>query len=50
MASRGMTWLQIHEPEQVSDADIRQHIDVSYELVAAKLTRKQRAEFGIEVS
>ena len=48
LASRGMTWLQIFEPEKVSDADIRQHIDASYELVAAGLTKKARRELGLE--
>ena len=48
LASRGMTWLQIHEPSQVSDADTCQHIDASYDLVAAKLTKKQRCELGLE--
>ena len=48
LASRGMTWLQIHEPSQVSDADTRQHIDASYDLVAAKLTKKLRRELGLE--
>ena len=47
LASRGMTWLQIHEPDEVAEADIRQHLDVSYELVAAKLTKKLRSELGI---
>jgi len=43
MASRGMTWLQIHVPDVVPAGDIRQHIDVSHELVVAGLTRKARA-------
>ena len=47
LASRGMTWLQVHAPDRVSDADLRQHIDASYDLVAAKLTKKLRAELGI---
>lgn len=47
LASRGMTWLQIHAPEQVARAEIEQHLTVSYELVAAKLTKKARAELGI---
>ena len=48
MASRGMTWLQIHDPGKVADADIQQHIEVSYELAVGALTRKLRAELGLE--
>lgn len=48
MASRGMTWLQIHEPDQVPDADIRQHIDASFDMAVARLTKKARAELGLE--
>ncbi len=48
LASRGMSWLQIHEPDKVSDADICQHIDASFDLVAAGLTKKARAALGLE--
>ena len=48
LASRGMTWLQIHEPEHVAEEDIRQHIDASFDLVVAKLTKKLRRELGLE--
>ncbi len=47
MASRGMTWLQVHEPDEVPDTDLRQHLDVSYELVVAKLTKKARHALGL---
>ena len=48
LASRGMTWLQVHDPALVPEDDLRQHLEVSYDLVAAKLTRRLRAELGIE--
>ncbi|MEM6586656.1 MAG: MmcQ/YjbR family DNA-binding protein, partial [Pseudomonadota bacterium] len=48
LASRGMTWLQIYEPSKVLDAEIHQHIDASFDLVAAKLTRKVRRALGLE--
>ncbi|MEM6385279.1 MAG: MmcQ/YjbR family DNA-binding protein [Pseudomonadota bacterium] len=48
LASRGMTWLQIHEPDHVADNVIFQHIDASFDLVVAKLTKKVRAELGLE--
>lgn len=47
LASRGMKWLQIHEPDRVADADIRQHIDASFDLVAAGLTKKARRALGL---
>lgn len=47
LASRGMTWLQIHAPDRVAEEDLRQHIEVSHELVVAKLTKKKRAELGL---
>ncbi|MCV6591516.1 MAG: MmcQ/YjbR family DNA-binding protein [Silicimonas sp.] len=47
LASRGMSWLQVHEPDKVSDADLKQHIDVSYELVKAGLTKKARRDHGL---
>jgi predicted DNA-binding protein (MmcQ/YjbR family) len=42
-----MSWLQVHEPGKVADADIQQHIDASFDLVVAKLTKKVRAELGL---
>ncbi len=48
LASRGMSWLQIFEPEKVSGADIRQHIDASFDLVTAGLTKKARRALGLE--
>ncbi|MEO0918652.1 MAG: MmcQ/YjbR family DNA-binding protein [Pseudomonadota bacterium] len=48
LASRGMTWLQIYEPDILDEADIRQHIDASFDLVVAKLTKKTRRELGLE--
>lgn len=46
LASRGMSWLQIHDTGAVAQADICQHLDVSHGLVVAGLTRKKRAELG----
>lgn len=48
LASRGMSWLQVHEPEHVPDTEIQQHIDASFDLVVAKLTKKARASLGLD--
>ena len=40
-------WVQITNLKKVSDAEMKQLIKRSYELVALKLTKKLRAEFGL---
>lgn len=47
LASRGMKWLQVYEPHGMSEATLKEHIVMSYDLVAAGLSRKKRAELGI---
>jgi predicted DNA-binding protein (MmcQ/YjbR family) len=47
LASRGMKWLQHYEAPGLSDAELRQHIEISYDLVAAGLSKKKRLELGI---
>ncbi len=47
LASRGMKWLQVHEERGMSDASLKEHIVISYEMVVAKLTKKIRAELGL---
>ena len=46
LASRGMKWLQVYDDPGLSDSSLREHIELSYEMVAAKLTRKVRIELG----
>ena len=48
LASRGMKWLQVYEDGAMSEASLREHIVASYDLVAAGLTRKKRAELGLD--
>lgn len=43
MASRGLLWLQHHDPVAMPDCDVLDYVKASYELVAAKLPRKARA-------
>ncbi|MCH2164130.1 MAG: MmcQ/YjbR family DNA-binding protein [Marinovum sp.] len=47
LASRGMSWLQITDPEAAGRDALKQHLDVSYALVAEKLPKKFRAELGL---
>ena len=47
LASRGMKWIQHYDQCDLSDDDLKAYIERSYELVAAKLTKKLQAELGI---
>jgi len=40
-------WVQLTRPDAMQDADIRLHLDAAYDIIAAKLTKKLRAELGI---
>lgn len=48
LASRGMKWVQVYNNQGLSDAELRAHIDASYELIKGKLTKKLRAELGLD--
>lgn len=47
LASRGMNWIQRHGLPGLGDDELRDHLERSYELVAAGLTRKARRELGL---
>ena len=47
LASRGMKWLQVYEGRGMSDATLKDHIEASYEMAVARLTKKARAELGV---
>lgn len=47
MASRGMKWLQVYADPGLSDAELKNHIQLSYDMVVAKLTKKLRADLGL---
>lgn len=47
LASRGMKWLQHYDTPGLSDTELRNHIGISYQLVAAGLSKKKRRELGI---
>lgn len=48
LASRGFSWIQMYEEPGLSDADLKERIKASHELVVQKLTRKLRAELGLD--
>ena len=48
LASRGMKWLQHYAEPGLSDAELKDHIRMSYDLVIPNLTRKRRDELGIK--
>ena len=47
LASRGMKWIQRQTGESVDDAALCDYLRESHGLVAAKLTRKARADLGL---
>lgn len=47
LASRGFKWLQHYDAPGLSDAELKRQIAESYDMVAAGLTRKLRADLGL---
>lgn len=47
LASRGMKWLQVYENPGLSDAELYEHIVMSYDMVVDGLTKKKRSELGL---
>ena len=46
LASRGMKWIQSYE-RGLSKGELKQYLKASHALVAAKLSKKKRAELGL---
>lgn len=49
LASRGMKWLQQYDTPGLSDAELKDHIGLSYDLVAVGISKKKRRELGIPI-
>ncbi len=47
MASRGLSWIQHHASPGMDDDELLDHVRASYQLVAAKLPRAARRQFGL---
>lgn len=48
LASRGMKWIQACSDESLSVEDLKLYIRESHRLVALNLTKKKRAELGLD--
>ena len=46
LASRGMTWIQRYNDQGISDKDLKDYIENSHRLMAAKLTKTLQRELG----
>lgn len=47
LASRGMKWLQQYAQNGLTDAELKDCIALSYQLVTAGISKRKRAELGI---
>jgi len=47
LASRGMKWIQHYASPGLSDTDLCEHIELSYDMAIERLTKKKRAELGL---
>lgn len=48
LASRGMTWLQVHDDPGLPDAELESHLRASYDMALKRLTKKARIALGLE--
>ena len=49
LASRGVKWLQVFDVDTFGRSALEDHLRESYRLVALGLSKKKRAELGIDV-
>ena len=47
LASRGMKWIQVYDDPGLPDTELMTHLNASYEMIKAKLTKKLRSELGL---
>ncbi|MEM9726045.1 MAG: MmcQ/YjbR family DNA-binding protein [Pseudomonadota bacterium] len=47
LASRGMKWIQQYAAPGLSDTELKDHIEISYRLVALGFSKKKRLELGL---
>ena len=47
MASRGLKWIQQHEPAEQDDDELKHFIEESHRMVSLGLTRKKQTELGL---
>jgi predicted DNA-binding protein (MmcQ/YjbR family) len=46
LASRGLKWIQNYADPGLSDAELKSHIQASYDMIFSKLTKKKQAELA----
>lgn len=47
LASRGLKWIQQYDEGGLSDTELKAHIQASYDMIAAALSKKKQAELGL---
>ena len=50
LAARGGKWIQMFEPDAMTDGDLFTYLGESHRLVSLKLTRKARVQLGLAKS
>ncbi len=48
LASRGMRWVQVYKDPGLPDEELKAHIEASYDMINAKLTKKLRTNLGLD--
>lgn len=48
LASRGLTWIQAYGPDGLPDDALRDYLRQSHALIAAGLSKRKRAELGLD--
>ena len=48
LASRGMKWVQVYKDPGLPDEELKAHIEASYDMINAKLTKKLRTNLGLD--
>jgi len=48
LASRGMKWIQYFAAPGLSDAELKDYLETSHQIVSQGLTRKKRKELGLD--
>jgi len=47
MASRGMIWIQLYDPDECDDKELMQYLEESHRIVASGLSKKKQKELGL---
>ena len=48
LASRGMSWVQNYGEPGLNDADLKDHVLASYQMIGQALPKKKQAELGLD--